>query len=191
MKSVLRFLGKRMPASAEVRAVFSVVVFAVYSWSIRGFLFNTSSFLMYHSLSFIAAVFFYMMAFALLECVLVTGFLVIVSMILPSGWLRQGFAYKGFLVILVTAIGMIEYQNYYTIDFVGNMMHNSYSFLQPILIGLLISIAALGGLLVLFGRVERLQKLLVALVERFKIFNYVYLPLGLLGFVVVLVRNLF
>lgn len=146
---------------------------------------------MYHSLSFIAAVFFYMMAFALLECVLVTGFLVIVSMILPSGWLRQGFAYKGFLVILVTAIGMIEYQNYYTIDFVGNMMHNSYSFLQPILIGLLISIAALGGLLVLFGRVERLQKLLVALVERFKIFNYVYLPLGLLGFVVVLVRNLF
>ena len=191
MKSVLRFFGKRMPASGEVRAVFSVVVFAVYSWSIRGFLFNTSSFLMYHSLSFIAAIFFYMMAFALLESVLVTGFLVIVSMILPAGWFRIGFAYKGFLVILVAAIGMIEFQSYYTIDFVGNMMNNDYSFMQPILIGLIISIAALGGLLLLFGKVNRLQRLLVALVEKFAIFDYVYLPLGLLGFVAVVIRNLF
>jgi uncharacterized protein YacL len=130
-----------------------------------------------------------MLAFALLESILATGGLVFVSMILPSNWFKSGFAYKGFLIILAATIGLIIFQGYYKIGFFQNMINNDYSDFEPILIGLMISILALFILFWLIHIKPRLQKYLSVLIEQFSVFGYIYLPLGVIGFLVVIMRN--
>jgi hypothetical protein len=186
----LGIFGKRLPVQADILSVFNVVLFVLFGWSIRGFLFEIPSFLLYLGLGDISAILFYMMAFALLESLLVTGAMVFISMLLPSRWLKTGFSYKGFLIVLVATIGSIIFQGYYKVGFFQNLLQNDYSFFRPIFDGLIISILSLIGLLWLFHNSPRLQKYLSKFVEQFCIFGYIYVPLGVAGILVVLVRNI-
>jgi len=67
----LNFFKERLPSNADMFTVLGVVVFIVHSWSVRGFLFKLPSFMLYLSVWDILSVFSYMMAFALLEAMLV------------------------------------------------------------------------------------------------------------------------
>ena len=188
--SILEAARKRLPVRAEILDVFNVIIFAVFGWSIRGFLFEIPAFLLYLGLGDITAVLFYMLAVALLESIVVTGGLVIVSMVLPPNWLKAGFAYKGFLIILVATIGLILFQGYYKIGFFQNLIKNDYSDFQPVLAGLIIGVLGLIGLFWLFHIKPRLQHYLSKFIEQFTVFGYIYIPLGVIGILVVLVRNL-
>jgi hypothetical protein len=188
--SGLEVIGKRLPARTEILSVLNVVVFVLFGWSIRGFLFEVPSFMLYMGLGDIAAILFYMMAFALLESVLVTGGLAILSMLLPSNWLKSGFRYKGFLIILVATIGFILFQGYYKAGFFQNLIQNDYSPLRPIYTGFFIGMVGLIGLLFLFHHSPWLQKYVTKLVDQFGIFGYIYIPLGMIGALVVIARNL-
>jgi hypothetical protein len=185
----LELMRKRLPITADILRLFNIVLFVVFSWSIRGFLFEIPAFLLYLSLPDISQILFYMLAFALLESIFVTGGLVLVSMILPSNWFRSGFAYKGFLIILAATIGLILFQGYYKIGFFQDLMRNDYSDFKPILAGLMVSILSLTILFWLFHIKPRLQKYLSVLIEQFSVFGYIYLPLGVIGFLVVIIRN--
>jgi hypothetical protein len=187
--SGLELIRKRLPVRADIIKVFNIVLFVVFSWSIRGFLFEIPAFLLYLGLPDISQILFYMLAFALLESVLVTGGLVFVSMILPSNWFKSGFAYKGFLIIVAATIGLILFQGYYKIGFFQNLMRNDYSDFKPILAGLMIGILVLSILFWLFHIRPHLQKYLSVLIEQFSVFGYIYLPLGVIGFLVVIMRN--
>jgi hypothetical protein len=189
--SILEIVRRRLPKKVEIREVFNVVIFAVFGWSIRGFLFEIPAFLLYLGLGDITAVLFYMLAFAFVESLIITGGLVVVSLVLPSNWFRDGFAYKGFLIILVTTVGLILFQGYYKVGFFQNLIRNDYSSFQPVLAGILIGVLALIGLFWLFQIKPRLQHFLSKLIEQFTIFGYIYIPLGVVGLLVVLVRNLF
>ncbi len=190
MASGLGLIVKRLPAQTDILSVLNVVVFVLFGWSIRGFLFEIPSFLLYMGLGDISAILFYMMAFALLESVLVTGGLVILSMLLPSNWLKSGFRYKGFLIVLVATIGFILFQGYYKVGFFQNLIQNDYSPFQPILTGFIVGIVGLIGLLLLFHHSPWLQKYLTKFVDQFSVFSYLYVPLGVIGILVVFVRNL-
>ncbi len=144
-KFTLDVIRKRLPVKAEILSVFNVLIFVVFGWSVRGFLFEIPSFLLYLSLGDMAAVVFYMMAFAFFECVLLTGGLVIVSMILPQNWLKTGFAYKGFLIILVATTCFILFQGYYKVGFFQNIINNDYSHIQPMLIGVILGLMGTHG----------------------------------------------
>ena len=187
----LDVLRRKLPVRAEALSVFNVLIFVVFGWSIRGFLFEIPSFLLYLSLGDISAVVFYMMAFAFFECVLLTGGLVIVSMILPSNWFRTGFAYKGFLIILVATTCFILFQGYYKVGFFQNIINNDYSHIQPMVIGVIVGLMGLIGLFAIFHNKPRLQNYLSKFIEQFSIFAYIYVPLGVIGILVVFVRNIF
>ncbi len=88
------------------------MLFSVFGWSIRGFLFKVPALTLYFGLKNNLAVLCYMLAFALVETLIVTGVLILISMLLPARFLRQGFAYKGFLTILVASIALILFQGY-------------------------------------------------------------------------------
>ena len=45
--------------------------------------------------------------------------------------------------------------------------------------------------IILVDKYPNLRKLLLAFVNRFDIFSYIYLPLGIIGVIVVLIRNVF
>ena len=114
---LFRKLNRRIPANAEIIAVFNFTVFLIHSWSIRSFLFRLPSMLFYFGIMDIIAVLFYMMAFALLESTLVTAVLVLISILLPGNWFKTNFLYQGFLAVLIAAIASVLLQDYLTNTF--------------------------------------------------------------------------
>jgi hypothetical protein len=156
----------------------------IYSWSIRGFLYQLSSLRLYHTLGEIFAVFSYLMAFALVECLVMMCGLIVMGFILPGKWLREGFVYKGFITTLVAGIALIKLHSYlFSLNYTMPPMNIIYLGAGGVIV-LLIS------LILVFQNIPRLQNFLLAFQERLQIFVYFYIPLGVLGLLVVVLRNL-
>jgi hypothetical protein len=183
-------MRSRLPEKRATLEVLSVVLFAVFGWSIRGFLYKIPSFTLYFGFGANLAILCYMLAFALLESLLVTGLLAGLATLLPSRFLKEGFAWKGFVIVLVAAIAMIVFEGWYRIDFFKDIMAGDRSSIAPFIVGLLVSIVALVGLLLLVRSQPRLQRVVMYIAEQLSIFTYIYVPLGLIGLVVVVIRNL-
>ena len=180
--NILNILIRRLPQRGEILSVFGVVVFAVHSWSVRGFLYQAPAYSLYYSIGEMFFVFSYMMAFALLESVLITLLLVVPAVILPSKLLKEGFAYKGFLAVLVASAYSIWLQNT-----LGNLPPPS----SLLLNNAGIAVGAFVLLAILFQLVGFLQKIVINLAERMGIMAYLYVPLGLIGILVFISRSLF
>ncbi len=178
-----------MPSRSDVLHVSGVVLFAVFGWSIRGFLFKVPSFSLYFGLGADFAILCYMFAFALLESALVMLVLVALGVILPSQVLKQGFAYKGFIVVLVLAVAAIVFESWYRIDFFKDIMAGMTYPIPPFIGGIIGTILLLAALFWSFHAWPRLQKYAGVFMEQLSIFTYIYVPLGLLGLVVVVIRN--
>lgn len=172
---------ERLPARQDRLAVLGAAVFVVFSWSIRGFLFVFPSRVMYLRAWEVFSIFMYMMAFALAESLLLAGGLTALAMLLPGSWLRQGFAYKGFLTILLGTATAILYQRSLGDDLPPK---------ETLLLWTAAPLVLLLGLLALLHFFPRLGVILASLAERFTVFVYLYLPLGVLGLLVVVLRNL-
>ncbi len=123
-----------------------------------------------------------MMAFAFLESLLVTAGLVLAGIILPSKWLRDGFAYKGFIFVAMGSIAAIVLQKNLRYEFPSKQMLMLNLVIPLILIALFIAASHV---------VRPLQKVLLDIQDRISIMLYVYVPIGLVSLVVVAFRNLF
>jgi hypothetical protein len=178
----LEFLRNRAPSRAEVLAVLSVVVFAVYSWSLRQFFFKLPSLLYYSTPAEYLSILAYMLALALLESLIVVAGLVFVSVILPPRWFKEGFAYKGFLAVVIGALSSIHFQKGLPTHFPSMDV----LFRQLGTTGLIVV-----GSIWLAHRSRELQGLLLRLVDSISIMTYIYVPLGMLALLVVIFRNLF
>lgn len=177
-------IRERLPHRVEILYVFGGVIFVIYSWSIRGFLYQLSSLRLYHTLGEIFGVFAYLMAFALLESLVLMAGLIAIGFILPAKWFREGFAYKGFITTLVAGIAMIQLHDYlFSLNYAMPPMNVIY-------LGTAITIFGLISLIWIFQSFPQLQRFLLALQERLHIFTYLYIPLGILGLTVVVLRNL-
>jgi hypothetical protein len=178
----LQILKNRLPRRNEVIAVLGVSVFVCHSWSIRVFLNDLPSLLLYFRLAEMAVIFAYMMAFALLESLIVTAGLALIAGILPSKWLRDGFAYKGFVFVIVGAIAAYVIQKNLRYEFPSTQM---------LMLNLVVPLV----LIALFSAASHawvpLQNVLLDIQDRISIMLYVYVPLGIVSFFVVVFRNLF
>ena len=181
---VLNFFRKRLPEQSEVYGVLGVVVFVVHSWSMRGFLHEVPSFILYFKIGQILAVFSYMMGFALLESLLVTIGLGLLSLVLPAGWFKNGFIYKSFVTVVLGGIAMLWLEN--TIM----SWDNKFPPVELLLTFAGITIGVWVALLLLFHYIKPLQKVLLFIADRIGVMAYLYVPLGLLGLFIVLIRNL-
>ena len=159
----------------------SVAVFACFSWSIIGFFHKLSSFLLYFTVGEIGTVFAYMMAFALLESLAVTGLLVLVSALLPSSWLRNGFAYKGFVIlVLATADALLLQKS------LGNVFPSTFK----LVLFFILPVALTAILLSFLHTKPGMQNLVAKVQDRFLIMLFVYIPIGLVSLIAVTFRNL-
>lgn len=175
---------ERIPGQEDIFYVFGGIVFGVYSWAIRGFLYQVSSLRLYHTLGEILAIFAYVMAYALLESLVIMAFLILVGFSLPGKWFREGFAYKGFITTVVTGAAMIILHYYL------HSLNYELPSMRLIYLGMGITMILLVSLLWFIQNRPPLQKVLLAAQERLQIFVYFYIPLGILGLAVVLLRNL-
>ena len=180
-------LWDRLPHRQDILYVFGGVVFLIYAWAVRGFLFQFSSLRMYHPIGDILAVFCYLMAFALLESVSVLGILVLIGFLLPQTWFKEGFAIKGFLAVLVAGSAMVKLQSYLYSQQMNNYQMPSSTTLYG---GTLIGFVLLLLLIFLVQKVTVVRNLLLVFEERLQVFLYLFIPLGILGFIVIFLRNI-
>jgi len=173
---------RKLPLWSEVQAVFGLLVFAVFSWSIRGFLYKLSAFLLYHNLGDIFGIFSYMMGIALLESAIIMAAFLFLAVIFPKSWFRDGFVYKAALLALVVGGAMIYLQSILTFRFPS----------VPTLVAfLVIPLAVWLALIFLTMKIKRFRVLLDFILDRVSVFLYIYVPIGIVGLVVMVVRNLF
>lgn len=175
------FFQQRLPHRREILYTFGTSVFVIFSWSLRGFFDHLPSFLQNQKPAVVFAIFCYMMAFALLESLLLTGSFLLASIILPGNWFKEGFAYKSFLIILIITVTSIRLQLSLKKDWPSK---------EALLPGFGIAILVLILLIVLAYFFTPLQKLLLDVQDRMQIFLYIYIPIGILGILVVFIRNL-
>jgi hypothetical protein len=150
----------------------------------RGFLYQLTSLRLYHSLGEIFGVFSYLMAFALLESLSVMAILILIGVILPEKWFREGFAYKGFITVLVIGIAAIRLHYYLSPwNLVLPPIHAIYA-------GAVVTMVLLISFMLFFQNMPKLQKYVILAQERLQVFIYIYIPLGILGLAGVLLRNL-
>jgi hypothetical protein len=178
----LQKIWKRFPVTGDARAVFGVAVLACYSWLLRGFFEKLPSFMLYFRVGDLLAIFAYMMTVALLESLLVTGFLAAAAAVLPQAWLKNGFSYKGFILVAVGALAMLRFQKGLT---------NQFPALEYFYINLGIPLLLAIGLMLVVCRFPRLQSILLDLLDRISILSYIYVPVGIISLLVVIVRLVF
>jgi hypothetical protein len=179
--TILDLIRKRFPRRREVIAVLGIAVFLCFSWTIIGFFNKLSSFILYFTPAEIASIFAFMMAFALLESLVVSGILLLLSVILPSSWLKEGFAFKGFVILLVVAAAAILFQKALGDQFPSLQVLLTYSILPILVIAVLVWIV--------HSR-PKLQNILLNIQDRIQIMLFIYVPIGVIGLLVVMARNL-
>ena len=93
----------RSPTKQEALLVFSACIFPIHIWITIVFLYNFPSLILKASLWQILGVLAYSLVFALIESLLLFGFLVLLVVILPRKVLRERFVHLGTLLALVIA----------------------------------------------------------------------------------------
>ena len=122
-----------------------------------------------------------MMAFAFLESLLVTGALVLLSAILPSKWLRDGFVFKGLIIIGMATIAAIILQRTLQGELPSTPILTLVWF-TPLIWTIVFIILA--------QRKPRVRRILLDIAERISIMLFLYVPIGVISLLVVTIRNL-
>lgn len=175
----LEFIRNRFPHRSEIISVLSAAAFVCHSWSLLSFFNKLSSFILRFTIAEISEIFAFMMAFALLESLAITVLLAVLSAFLPAAWLRDGFAMKAFVVIIVLTCASLGFQYFLTSDFPSSLL---------LLSSCILPLAVIGLLFFLIRSYSRLESLLAGVQDRLSIMLYIYVPLGFLSLLYVMTR---
>jgi len=174
----LKFL---LPSRHEQFLVFGLVLFLVHSWSVYKFLYKAPSLLLYMTLDQMAAVLAYMMAFAFLESLLLTGVLILIAILVPWQGFRTQFVPKVFLTLAVTGFTAVDLMNSLTNKYPGiGFLWQKYWVTGVVLLGLLL----------MAHFVKPVQKILYWLAEQISVMVYFYASIGVFSLLVVVIRNI-
>jgi hypothetical protein len=128
------------------------------------------------------SIFAYSLAFALLESVVLLSILIILSAVLPVQCFRDKFVAQSSIMVFVATFWAIVFQS------VDAEIH-LWSLAEGLFWGVL-CLTAIGVSCVLVDRSKRLEGALSAFAERLTVFLYIYVPMSMLGLVVVISRNI-
>ncbi len=149
--------------------------------------FQLPSWLGYLSLDKVLSLAAYVLAFALFESLFFLAFLLLLSGLLPAKWMRTDFTVQASSLVGWIALGA------YLVQRKVGILYK----LEPEQL-LLYAIAILVGIILscwlfflIYRRFPIFSHWVKSLSDRISIFNYIYLPLGAIGTLVVLLRNLF
>ena len=117
----------------------------------------------------------------MLESLVVTGALVLLSVVLPSSWLKEGFAYKGFVILVIMTVDALLLQKSLGTVFPSTL---------ELFLLFLVPIVLIAILLNFLHTKPDVQKLLAKVQERFLIMLFLYMPIGIISLITVTFRNL-
>ena len=179
-------LKAKFPSRQEALAVFSVISFIVFSWTLYRTFWWIPSWLEYLSVWSILIIIAYVLAFALFESLMLMGLMVLLSLLFPRRAFKDQFIVQGSVLSLVLGLGAFLIQRDVGVIY---QLELEQTFLYPalILVGVVLVVYFSSFL---FRKLPALSRLALAVAERMTIFAYLYVPLGLIGLLVVVARNL-
>ena len=175
----------RLPDRQSVIHVYGTAVFMAYSWTLLASFWKVPSWLFFLKIGEVLAVYAYSFAVNFVESVLLLTLVLFVGAILPRRWWNDRFTSSSMVWIIVVMGSMMLrlYLNRTPAEWeqflYGQWTWWSYTLMLAFALHLVVS------------RLSWLQKGFEALAERLAVFLYIYLPLTLISFIVVFVRNVF
>jgi hypothetical protein len=172
---------KRFPDRNSLISGYSILALLLYSWTFLTFFWKIPSWLFYLTPGEIGVLFAYAMTTAMLESLFWLAWLALASFVLPARILRNEFVARSgwfsltfFVMLMIYLIPALELQQ---------NVRASISW---------VAIAFSAALLTTFflGRLPIMSNLILALAERASVMLYIYLPLSLVCFLIVLIRLL-
>ncbi len=132
----------------------------------------------------IVGIFSYVMVFAWLESLVVLIVLILLSAILPAGFLRERFVAQSSLAVFLTSGWAIVAQ------YKAGIAEILPWTLKTFLLGMILYLASIGVSCFLIRLFDPIGDLINSFVERLTVFLYVYLPMTLLSMVIIILRNI-
>jgi hypothetical protein len=173
---------KRIPKVEQIAPVYAVIVMIIYSWALLHFFWRFPSWLFYSSLGEIAVIFAYMIVVNLLESLFVLLGFILAGMILPQRWFSERFVTRSVSLALL-GLGYLIYVNQ---TYPSEASYPLAMYRWMLGVGAAILVIAF-----LIDRLGFLRNLLDALANRMVVFLYVIIPISVVSFLVVLIRNIF
>jgi hypothetical protein len=174
-------LRKKIPPLHEILALYATIVFLIYGWASITFFWKVPSWLYFLSLGEIAAILFYTFASSLLECTIILLIFLFASLVLPTKWLHNKFAVRGSLIVYALT--------FWVVLFTLNSLIQLPTTSDVITFGIGMLVTSVLAIL-LAEKFSFIQRLVITLGNRLTIFLYLWLPLGLIGILMIIFRIL-
>ena len=172
-------LRKKFPPLHDILSVYAIIVFLIYGWGVITFIWKVPSWLYFLSLGEIIAIFSYTLSSSLLESIIVLMILIFVSLILPSRLFADRFIVRGSIIVCLLTIWVVLFNLVTLIQLPTDSDILGFGVAACLTVGLA---------LLIVDRMPIFQRLLTAIADRLTIFLYLWLPLSLVGILVILLR---
>lgn len=177
IKKMTTKISERIPNTKHLYQVYGVIVMLIYGWSLYQFFWMLPGWLKYQPTNNIFSIFSYTLVNDLFESLLILVCIILIAIILPAKWFREGFVLRGGLTVLYFLILTIV------------IAYNEIS-LKTISANWIWSLVGLGVLHFIAGKTPIVQKIIENIADASTIFLFLSLPLSLLSLVVIIIRNL-
>ncbi len=177
----MHIVRERLPALSDVLSVAGLVTLIAYSWTLLGAFNKLPSWILIFSVSELAGIFAYALLVSLLDSVLVMMATLLIGFLMPPQWICRDFIAKGGILVIIFMGSPVLFH------FMGQ---NFYEVSNAILFLVIILVLVFAACLFLLLRVPLFRRGICFLVERSRIFLYIYLPLSALALLIVIIRNI-
>jgi hypothetical protein len=177
----------RLPYSAQIVPVLGTIVFINFSWTIGRMFFFLPMWLYFMTIWDLLPSVAYVLAFALFESLLILGVLLLLAYLLPGKFLRERFVPQGVLVVIIFTIAtlLLHKLSYLTYEWSPRQVA-----INSLLILAAVVLSALAISYSLIRPLPTFERFCTSVAERMTVFLYLYIPLGVLSFIVIFVRNI-
>ena len=177
-------VARRLPDQKSISLVFGTAVFLTYTWTLFVSFWSFPSWMFFLTASQLISNYAYAFAINFIEALLLTAFVLFLCIITPGRWWLDDFVPFSVITTLcvVTSLTLRAYIAGQAVTASGFVAGERQWFLGSILVLII--------LIVLTRKVAFLKTMLVGLADRFTIFLYLYIPLTIAAFVLLVVRIL-
>jgi len=177
----------KAPSRTDIEPILAIVVFMVFSWTLYRMFWQVPSWSFYLNVWDILIIAAYVLSQALFESFIILGFIIGLCIIFPKRIFCDKFIVQGSLLAMVICLSAFAIQRKIGLIYGLNLYE---LIIYPI--AFLVAVVFWIFIISLFNRwLPWLADLIKSIADRMTIFLYLYIPLGVVGIVVVALRNLF
>ena len=187
MATFREMLLSRFPDREQIFPVLSLLLFITFSWSLYRMFYFVPSWLGDFKLSETLVICAYVIVFALLESIVLVGIFLFFAAVLPAKFFRNEFAAQGSLLAVILGVCAFLLQRKMKIIYSLDLQQIiAYPLVVLALLILLIFLTAF-----ILAKLPSITRIITSLADRFTIFFYIYIPLGLVSMAYIIFHRLF